>query len=490
MQPKRIYREMFLPSLFLILFIVPMIFMDSLAENMTNQILQKIWVIFPYIFGIFYWVSIAWFSSKLLDTVVWESICSKRLGISVPKMLKDIIRFGIFSVCILGILGAVFNLPVTGLLATSGAVGVMVGFALKETMGDVFSGIAINLERPYKIGEYIEMENGISGEVVDISWRTTTILPLSNIASIVPNHKMAEMEIKNFSRPKQPFRWNLEIYLDFNVSTEKALRIFAAAVKAVQLDIPGTKSDVLIRDVSETGVLYRIRYWSPEYMKLNPTRTKVISNVMKHLFQAGITPVHPKRDMYFAEMPSRELDLEKDQYSLLSRMDLFKPLNQQEKETLSEKLAPKEIKAGETIITEGTEGDSLFLILEGLCFVFINIEDNEGQAVDLHVGNIEAGQFFGEFSLLSGEKRSATIIAETDCVAFEITRNALAPLLEQRPALMGYLSEILAERKLKNDATLKSLNEEEKAEKKTDLVNTMLTKMKSVFSMLKIRHKN
>ena len=301
---------------------------------------------------------------------------------------------------------------------------------------------------------------------------------------IVPNSVMGQTIVTNFMTPEPKSRQELYFTLDFPVPSDRALRVLGAAVRAVcgdggPLEKPPGK--VLINTVSSVGVEYCIRYWI-EPADLSPKRSRhiVVSSVLAHLKNAGLTLAYPKRDLFTAEMPSRQLDAssEADLRALVGRIELFEHLEDEELALLTETITRRIYSEGDELIRRGDVGDSMFILVEGLVYVFADVA---GDGHELKVAQVVPGQFFGEMSLLTGEARSATITAASDTVAYEIGKDAMAKLLQRRPELAEVMSRIIAERKLRNEQALAEATSEEKEEHKMSVAGQILGRMRDFF---------
>jgi len=473
MKPKTALKKLIAPAILLTFLVIPMLYFDTMARDFGSNVINTIILVAKYGISILVWLSLSWFLIRLLDFVFWEWTLSYRLKITVPKILKDITAGIIFI--IIAILGGIFNIPVTGLLATSGVVGLVVGLALQSMIADVFSGIIINIEQPFKIGDFVELDDGFIGKVVEINWRTTHVLSLFGIMSVVPNGKISQMIVKNYDKPQKGYWLSIELHLSFEVPVDRALRILLAAAQSIN-----KSSEAVIREINELGVKYHIYFGVPQFEGFYHIRSDYLAKISKHLYQAGLTPVYPKQDIYFDNMPKRQLDERKDQKGLISRISIFEPLSDEELELIVSKVDLKHIKAEETIVNQGDESDSLFIVVEGLLYVFIKMEGREG---DVHVGQISSGEFFGELSLLTGENRAATIVSITDCVLYEIKKEDISPILDSRPELLKFFSKLLAEREIHTMESVKKLDERERLQEQQSLANQILKKMKSFFSV-------
>ena len=116
------------------------------------------------------------------------------------RLLQDVLGALIFLVAIVAAAAYVMQLPVKGLLATSGVMAIVIGLALQSTLSDVFSGIVLNTTRPYQIDDWISID-GTEGKVIDIDWRATRLLTGNGSMAVIPNSVAAKAKLLNFSRP-------------------------------------------------------------------------------------------------------------------------------------------------------------------------------------------------------------------------------------------------------------------------------------------------
>jgi small-conductance mechanosensitive channel len=121
-------------------------------------------------------IEIAWWlvAAQLVWSLVRVLLRLGNRGREVALM-QEMLGALIYMVAVIAILTYVFNLPIKGLLATSGAVAIVVGLALQSSLGDAFSGIVLDLERPYRIGDWIVVDGTVQGYVLETNWRTTHI---------------------------------------------------------------------------------------------------------------------------------------------------------------------------------------------------------------------------------------------------------------------------------------------------------------------------
>lgn len=138
------------------------------------------------IFGIVWWLLGAWLVKSLFDLVVRRTIFPDDNVPHARRLFADLASGLIYVVALVGILDTVFKQPLSGVLATSGILAIVLGLALQSTLADVFSGLAINIERPFSAGDWITVTDSVAGQVMEINWRATRIRKCSNDRSTAP----------------------------------------------------------------------------------------------------------------------------------------------------------------------------------------------------------------------------------------------------------------------------------------------------------------
>ena len=411
----------------------------------------------------------------LIENFFLRDFRTGKLSTKVPKLLRDIIWFLFFVSGIIAGLNRGYNVEISGLVATSGIAIAVLGFALRNMISDVFTGIALNIEKPLKYGDWIEIENGVVGRVEEINWRATKIVTREQITVVVSNNHLASTVFKNYSTPKQYFRDKFSIFFDYDVNFQKAERVLLSAINQVldSVAIP-EKPEVRIMEFHNYGVEWECRYWVTNYEKLSSIRYEVRKRVLNNLIYAGISPSRFKAELYDTKYLIDEKQKLSDEIFLLKSMDLFHAFSESEIEHLAKKLSAKLYKKGDLIVQQGdTTNKSLFIVKEG--FLEVLIKNNEG--VSEKVGWLSAGMFFGEMSLLTNEPRSASVMVEVDTILYEIDFNMVKVLLENNEQLAFKLSEALAFRQQKN---LDKLNSQEDTSVE-NLKSLFFSKIKKIF---------
>ena len=385
------------------------------------------------------WLSAAFLMNRMIGVLFWDGFIRRLSDRPVPRLPRDLSAMVLFSVAVLAIISTVFQRDITSMLAASGVFGVIIGLALRTVILDLFMGLAIHIERPFKIGDWLmihqnRVETHIIAEVIEINWRTTRLRTTRNNMVVVPNSKMGDTIVTNYMEPKPHFRIDLDFTIDFEVPSERVLRVMTAGLKAVTdgegiLDDP--VAEVRIKDSTLEGAEYEVRFFIlPAKISPNEARHVVNRSVLEHLIHSGITPAHAKEEIFLQRRERRALDasLDEDLYQLLTRTELFRKLNAAEFAAVFREMRKRDLTEGETLYAQGDAGDSMFICVEGLLASAITVR---GQG-EVKVETLRAGQHFGEGTIFKATSRSTTVTAEADSLVYEIERHVIEPLLDVR----------------------------------------------------------
>jgi len=241
------------------------------------------------IFDSLWWIIPAFYLNSFIKYVVWLPI-EHTTRQKIPNIIRRFVSFMIFTLTILGILAFVFDQKITSLLATSGVIAMIIGLAIQINISNIFSGIAINLERPFSIGDWVKVGDYKEGKVLDITWRTTRLMTRDDCILSIPNSVASESVIHNFHYPNNLFRQWFDVYVDSKYDSEKIKNILLAAVSSS--NIVEKKPEPLARfmGLTDWSARYLVSFTVKNYSKKVIALERVWIRVLSHLHQAGITP--------------------------------------------------------------------------------------------------------------------------------------------------------------------------------------------------------
>jgi small-conductance mechanosensitive channel len=389
--------------------------------------------------GILWWLAAAWMLVQCLRAFLWDGVLR---GVTLPRLLTDSVAGIVWLLTLFAIVSVVFSQPVTGLLATSGVVAIVLGLALQNTLADMFSGIALNISSPFRIGDWIELDDHVEGRVVEVDWRATRIRTREDTIILIPNSQLARQRILNPYHPTKVYAARIKVRLGYEVDPLRARAILHAAALAVPR--VRTEPPPLIRawEFLDWGVLYDVRFHLDDFADDPDVKHEVLASIWRHLHWAGIRIATPRQHVSLGRPRARSELPPSAPERLLGGIDLFAPLPESELAGLSSTLRRHALPAGTAAVRQDEPGDSLFIIAEGTMVV----SDRTGI-----IARLGPGEVFGEMSLLTGEPRSATVTAAIDSVLYELGKADLAPVLEAHHDLAERLGEVLARRRADAD---------------------------------------
>ncbi len=465
--------------------------LSLLAGRLTESAqpsLEEVSVAAFYALRIGFWLSAAWIAIRLIDVIVWDGLARRSFNGSVPRLLRDVTAVLVVLIAVICIVAFVFQKPVTGIWATSGAVGILLGIALRDVILDVFTGLAMNVDRPFSLGDWIRLhENGVEGaigQVVQISWRTTRLRTEENMLVVIPNSRFGTLVVTNFSAPTDPTRFEVLFDIEYWIPVERVRRVLLAALWEAQTTdgfVTDPPPNVLFQTTNNSGFQYRVQYWIKPWQPFAPNRAKDIVQrlCIKHLQCAGIPIAFPKQELAVKQVADLiSVDPLADRRRLLELVPLFQELPAEEVTLLAEQMQLHQFRNGDVLIRQGDSGDSMFVLWEGFLSVHVDVKRLGEQ---IRVASIAPGECWGEMSLLTGESRSATIRAESDGRAFEITKPCMNELFRRQPQLLDLFSRMVAERRLENDRIHRSVAEAEQELQAESLARQFKERIRAFF---------
>ncbi|WP_158600925.1 mechanosensitive ion channel family protein [Teichococcus wenyumeiae] len=238
----------------------------------------------------------AWLATRLAGIVLSRAGSGRRRS---PKLLQDLLGAAVFGAAALATIALVFEGSALGAAAASGVIVAVLGFSLRGVMADIFAGIALGLERAYRIGDWITIEGGLGGRVVEINWRSTRIETLDRVQAVVPNGRIAQQRITNYSAPRANYRQQVRLTLDHALPAEEAKRLLAEAAATAPGVLPQPPPDVRLSAHEADGLVYMVRYWVPSFAQEMDCRDAVLTAVDRALRRRAVPAPHRRHRLRF-----------------------------------------------------------------------------------------------------------------------------------------------------------------------------------------------
>jgi small-conductance mechanosensitive channel/CRP-like cAMP-binding protein len=343
---------------------------------------------------------------NLLVHVLINPYSADRVPDAFPSILQDAIVIGLL------VLLATFVFH-DKLLTTSAVGAVVVGFALQDTLGNAFAGLAIQSEKPFRVGHWIRVGE-FEGRVSEVTWRATKLRTKAGNFVIVPNNTIAKDAIINYSEPAMPTRLELEVgasYLSTPADVKMAMLDAMSHVSRVLTQPP---PEALLHSFDGSAITYRARFWVDDYEHDDKIKDEVRTAIFYAFSRSGIEIPWPIEVGYEREWPEPdEATKRRRRDEALSEVDLFSRLTSDQRSEMAAGTVMRLFGDGEAIVRQGAPGESMFIVWSGTAAVVLEPDRRQ-------VAAIEKGGYFGEMSLLTGEPRTASVIARGDTTVLEL----------------------------------------------------------------------
>jgi small-conductance mechanosensitive channel len=313
------------------------------------------------------------------------------------------------------------------LVTTSAVSAVVIGFALQDTLGNAFAGLAIQSEKPFHVGQWVRVGDH-EGRVAEVTWRATKLRTKAGNFVILPNNIVAKEPITNYSEPAAPLRLEVTVGASYMVPPNQVKAAVMEALRHSSRVLAAPPPDVVLLSFDDSAITYKARFWIDDYAADEQSRDEVRTAIYYSFQRHGIEIPWPIQVQY--EKPWNEPDINQkveEEERLLAGVDLFSTLSPELRNQVARSAPMAVYGSGETIVQQGEEGQSMFVVVSGTVSVVLEPSRDE-------VARIDRGGYFGEMSLLTGEPRSATVVAIGDVVVVEIGADLFRRLATVHPA--------------------------------------------------------
>ncbi len=369
------------------------------------------------------------------------SLCNPWFRHGVPDRLPSILQ----DTIVLAVFGGISVSWFHDSLALTSAVGAaVIGFAAQDTLGNAFAGLAIQIDRPFRVGHWITV-GSFEGLVTEITWRATKLKTKSGNLVVVPNNIVSKEAIINYSEPQAPTRLFVEVGASYSTPPNETRAAILEALKHATCVLETPAPDVVLLDFGASALTYRVRFWVDDFSQDERARDQVRTFIYYEFRRRNIEIPYPIQVQYTRAEDVVDTSARRDVVTrLIARVPVFAAMHEDAHRELAVGARTLQYAAGEAIIREGEPGSSMFVVERGEVEVVLT----GGQ----HVATTEVGGYFGEMSLLTGAPRRATVTALTDCVLVEIGVEAFREYVQSRPELLAPIALVAEARQQAIDA--------------------------------------
>jgi small-conductance mechanosensitive channel/CRP-like cAMP-binding protein len=422
----------------------------------------------------------------MVNSILFAIVLPK-LGVRTPRILREVIGATI------GIVALIFvaqkaGFSLTGLITTSAVLTAVIGFSMQDTLGNIMGGLALQMDNSVKVGDWVKVGD-VSGRLLEIRWRYTSIETRNWETVIIPNSVLMKGQVTVVAkREGQPALWRRWVWfnVDFRYQPSDVMQVVAEALQAAPIESVSAQPapQCILMDLHESYARYAVRYWLSDPGRDDPTDSDVRTRVFFALKRAGIPLSMPAHAVFLTEETAdrkveKKLEERTRRAEALEHVTLFNPLPPEDIARLADQLRYAPFCRGETMTRQGAEAHWLYVLVEGEAAVRVSVEGHEKE-----VARLRAGQFFGEMSLMTGERRSATVVALTDVECFRLDKAAFQEVMTARPEIATHIAEVLARRRVELQAVREGLDAEAREKRMVAVQADLLHKIRDFFGLV------
>ena len=425
-------------TLLIVYFCVRFIF--RLTQSLVSSTDWSLW------FTVTESIVLSWAVARLVFAGALEFPLKVRGKKPFPRITRDFILFLCYAILLFIVLRLQSNVDLIGLITTSAALTVVLGFAAQSMLSNFFLGLVLQLERPFDIGDWIQLGDYV-GMVTSINWKSTKLLTRDKVLIYIPNSEITSHIFLNYSKPDRKVRSVVKIGLEYDAPPDLVKKTILEVLHQHQRVLKHPIPDILLTAFGDSAILYEIRFWHENFSNEPKIKSEINILIWYALRRRNILIPFPIRNIHHAheerayQAATREHRCN-DMVRMFEKVPVLSPLSPEERAQLAHQVKIEPFGEGEIIVRQQEAGDSLYIITKGTCEVLLESSSRQFKKVAV----LTKGDFFGEMSLLTGEPRSATVRAIEDTEVIMIQKEIFSDILSANSGISEYLGQVLAER--------------------------------------------
>ena len=363
---------------------------------------------------------------------------------NVPRLFRDLSRVFLILCGIALVLSLVWGTDLGGVFAALGVGSIVIGLALQDTLGNLFSGIALLFERPLTEGDWIEVD-GITGKVIEVNWRSVHLLTRELDMLVFPNGVLAGATIRNYHRPQRMHIEVIEVgfsYGDPPNKVKKIMKEIATTTKGV-LERPEPEVQTISYDDSSIG--YIVKLFLPDYDRVPQIRDEFTTRVWYAAERNNLNIPFPIRTVYHnPPTKTNQSAVVAGYIEQIRELSSFASVDRETIATLAEFASDRYFGVGEEAISQDMELEEFHVIVRGKAVVTTSPENSPRE---IEIAELSAGDFFGESALSGRNVSPVTVKALSDLELIVLPIEEMQRALEQSTRLRQEIGTVMESRR-------------------------------------------
>jgi small-conductance mechanosensitive channel len=386
------------------------------------------------------WIALIYTALSLLNVILFEDAPKGTWQANTPKLFLELSRFFLILIGIALVLSTVWGTDLGALITAFGVGSLVIGLALQNNLSNIFSGMALLFEKPFKLGDWLQVDN-LTGKVVEITWRSVHLQTKSGDIIIVPNSKLVEGTLKNFNRPSPIYQIKLELGFSCDDPPNKVKQIITQTALKTEGVLSEPQPLVLTSEYADYTINYQVLLYVTDYGQELKVRDRFMTRVWYVTKRYNLNMPYPitSEFEYQASTPTPEMLARKAKETLIT-IPSISQFGSDTLDILSREGTWLDFAKGEFVMNEGEPLLGLYLIIEGVAEILVTDKMGQKQVI----GHLEQGELFGEkASLISTQISDVCVLAVEDLQVLLLEKNLVQTLLEQSPRLSQEIGEIM-----------------------------------------------
>jgi len=446
------------------------------------------------------WSRRVWFLADLFEVLVVIDLVAillfdlvlLALRIEIANIVHDLALGAAYIVAFIGMLHR-SGVQLSGIIATSAVVTVVLGLSLQATLGNVLGGIALQLDDSIHVGDWLQLPTGQQGKVKAIRWRHTVVETRNWDTVIVPNSALLNDNILILGeREDQPTQHRMWVYfnVDFRYSPEEVINVVEDGLQSTPIanvaafPPPNCICFDFARQGGESYANYAVRYWLTDLAQDDPTSSAVRVRVYVALRRANIPLALPGAAVFVSQddPQNRERKQAREmahRVAALEQIEMLSSLSSEERVQLATFMRLAPFGRGEVITRQHATAHWLYVLTKGEVEVKVRAENGAEKLV----ARMAAPNVFGEMGVVTGEPRTASVIAASEVECYRLDKEAFQRVLKQRPQIAESVSNVMARRRVELAAVREGLDAAQHKLRMREEKSRILDSLQTFFGM-------
>jgi small-conductance mechanosensitive channel len=386
------------------------------------------------------WITLILAALTLLNVILFEGAAQGSWQARVPKLFRDLGSFLLVLVGSAIVLSSVWGADLGGFLTALGVGSLVLGLALQDSLGNIFSGVALLFEQPIAMGDWIQIGESL-GKVVEVNWRSVHLQTSNDDLVVIPNAELAKGQFTNFSRPSALHRLEIPIAFSYDDPPNRVRQLLISSALEIPEVLRKPAPNVVVVNYADFSIQYLLQIFASDFNTGENIRDEVNLRIWYVAKRHGLTMPYPvQQSIPYASGVVSPQQQRQACLKLLRSTPGFAALPIERLYDLLDSCPIRSYASQEIVVQQRSPLDGLYLIVNGAAELLV--ADSRGKIFSL--GILLRGELFGEkSSLLHGRVADTSVRACDDLEALFIATDQLLELLLESPRLAADLAEVI-----------------------------------------------